>query len=236
VSIKVVVIEDEPSIADTIVYALKSENMESVWFSNGNDGLQYLLQNTFDCVLIDIGLPDISGFEICKKIRGNSSKPVIFLTARSEEIDKVVGLEIGADDYITKPFSPRELTARVKAILRRCGNSEEMVKSVTLINNASKKDQVFYIDDEVMQIFYFGQVVVLSKSEFKILEAMIKHPRRVFSREELSSFTSDEPGFSMERTIDAHIKSIRNKLKTIKGSIDPIETRRGFGYALKDMV
>lgn len=203
--------------------------------------MNYLQTSTCALAVIDIGLPDISGFEICKKIRSFSKIPVIFLTARNDEIDRVVGLEIGADDYVTKPFSPRELIARIKAVLRRSTTETAPVEQTSISvepeNDMEKTphyNKLFSIDTGAMRIKYCGTPVLLSRYEFRILEALIKHPRKVFSREELGAISSDEPGFSLERTIDAHIKSIRSKLKVIKNDFDPIETRRGFGYALKE--
>ncbi|MBN1603869.1 MAG: two-component system response regulator CreB [Chitinispirillaceae bacterium] len=235
---KILVIEDESSIADTIVYALKSEGFEPYWCATGMDGLTRCNEGDIDLIILDIGLPDASGFEILKKIRATSSLPVIFLTSRSSELDRVVGLEIGADDYVAKPFSPRELAARVKAVLRRSAqvnhvsNSEPGKPSDTIVGTEGTAAP-FRIDTESMKITYFDQIVELTKCEFRLLAALIAHPGRIYTRDALKELAWDEPEFSLDRTVDTHIKTIRTKLRAVRSDIDPIETRRGFGYALK---
>ncbi len=235
---KILVIEDESSIADTIMYALKSEGFESYWCSTGIAGLNRCSEGDIDLVILDIGLPDSNGFEILKKIRATSSLPVIFLTSRSSELDRVVGLEIGADDYVAKPFSPRELTARVKAVLRRIVQpcitpNSEIANSVEPVHTAEITTTPFIIDSDSMKITYYSQVVDLTKCEFRLLSALVAHPGRLFSRDALKELAWDEPEFSLDRTVDTHIKTIRSKLRSVRSDIDPIETRRGFGYSLR---
>jgi len=162
--------------------------------------------------------------ELCKIIREKYTLPIIFLTARSDEVDRVVGLEIGADDYVVKPFSPRELSARIKAILRRTQSS----------CSHPPKNSIFNIDTARRQIRYYNKALDLSKYEFNLLEAFIRRPGQVFSRDHLMDLAWDEPNASMDRTIDAHIKNIRAKLKTIAPEEDPIITHRGVGYSLKE--
>jgi two-component system catabolic regulation response regulator CreB len=169
----------------------------------------------------------MNGFELCKEIRKTDSTPIIFLTARSGEVDRVVGLEIGADDYLVKPFSPRELTARVKAIFRRIQKNG---------GDFSAKDETgpFQIDEERYTISYFGSDLGLSRYEYRLLKVMIERPGRVLSRDQLMDLAWEEPEASMDRTVDAHIKSLRAKLKKVKPSEDPIQTHRGLGYSLKE--
>ena len=156
--ITVLIIEDEPGIAETLVYALKTEGFNSVWVQTGNEGLSIISEKKCSFVILDIGLPDISGFELLKIIRTSGSKiPVLCLTARSDEIDRIVGLELGADDYVQKPFSPREVTARIKAILRRTKITE------------TETGSPFQIDTNKRQIIYFGEKLSLSRYEFDIL-------------------------------------------------------------------
>jgi len=221
---KILIIEDEPAIADTIQYALETEGFETRTLSAGRPALNLLSENSFDLIILDIGLPDINGMELCKAIREKNTLPIIFLTARSDEVDRVVGLEIGADDYVVKPFSPRELSARIKAILRRTGNSD----------NSPPSASAFSVDSARRQIVYFEQPLDLSKYEFNLLEAFINRPGQVFSRDHLMNMAWDDPNASMDRTIDAHIKNIRAKLKSIAPEIDPIITHRGIGYSLKE--
>lgn len=221
---RILIIEDEPAIADTIQYALETDGFETRTLSAGAPALPLLAEIRFDLIILDIGLPDMSGLELCKSIRENHLLPIIFLTARKEEVDRVVGLEIGADDYVVKPFSPRELSARVKAILRRTRPS----------SHPQQTSSPFHIDAARRRIFYMGQSLDLSKYEFNLLEAFIHRPGQVFSRERLMDLAWEDPAASMDRTIDAHIKNIRAKLKTVVPETDPIVTHRGVGYSLKE--
>lgn len=226
---RIVIIEDEPAIADTITYALKTDGFEPVWCETGAEGLEAIAAAETALVVLDVGLPDTNGFELCKQLRKTSAVPVMFLTARAGEIDRVVGLEIGADDYMVKPFSPRELAARVKAILRRTA-------SMPVVSDAdaadTEPDARFTIDEHRKVIAYHGTDMDLSRYEYGLLRILVSHPGRVFSRRELMEQVWDEPEVSLERTVDTHIKTIRTKLHTITPNEDPIETRRGFGYAL----
>ncbi|MFA6013157.1 MAG: two-component system response regulator CreB [Desulfobacteraceae bacterium] len=221
---KVLIVEDEPAIADTIQYALETDGFETMRLTSGLPALAVLEAEHIDIVVLDVGLPDINGFELCKEIRKTTSVPIIFLTARSDEIDKVVGLEIGADDYVTKPFSPRELSARVKALIRR----------TRVPAGSSNHSMSFSIDESRKQIIYFGKNLDLSRYEFAILKTFIQRPGHVYSRDQLMNICWDEPESSMDRTIDAHIKNLRNKLKAVKPDLDPIVTHRGMGYSLDE--
>lgn len=220
---KILIVEDEPAIADTIQYALETDGFATEILNSGGPALALLKRENIALIVLDIGLPDINGIELCKQIRTVSDVPVIFLTARSDEIDRVVGLEIGGDDYVTKPFSPRELTARVKAVLRRVkGDSSREGKTA------------FSLNPEKRCIAYFGTRLDLSKYEYNLLTVFINRPGQVFSRDRLMELAWDEPDASMDRTVDAHIKNLRAKLKTIRPDIDPILTHRGMGYSLKE--
>ena len=223
----ILIVEDEPAIADNIQYALTTEGFATEWHAGGGDVLSFLDEHQVALIILDVGLPDINGMELCKAIRKVTQTPVIFLTARSEEIDKVVGLEIGADDYMVKPFSPRELTARVKAVLRR---TSDLFSPDDRVGH----DAAFHIDTPKHRISYYSSQLDLSKYEFQLLEIFIKRPGQIFSRDKLMELAWDDPEMSMDRTVDAHIKNIRGKLKKIKPDIDPIKTHRGLGYSLKE--
>lgn len=220
----ILIVEDEPAIAETIQYALETDGFKTHYLTSGRPVLTFLDQETVDLIILDIGLPDINGLELCKEIRKTYNLPIIFLTARSEEIDRVVGLEIGADDYVVKPFSPRELAARIKAVLRRTRPKAGDPPS----------NHAFQIDASRRQIWYFDTALELSRYEYNLLKILILHPGHVFSREHLMELAWEEPEASMDRTVDAHVKNIRAKLKAIKAEIDPIATHRGVGYALKE--
>lgn len=224
VKLRILIVEDEPTIVDTIQYALETEGFAVVSLPRGEPVLPLLNRDKVDLIILDIGLPDVSGIELCKEIRRTHATPVIFLTARTDEVDRVVGLEIGADDYVVKPFSPRELTARVRAVLRR-----------TLVReNGPGPRRVFEVNDSKRQIFYHGRPVDLSRYEYEILKTLIRRPGQVFSRDQLMDLVWEQPEASLDRTVDAHIKNIRAKLKAVTPADDPIATHRGIGYSLRE--
>ena len=223
----ILVAEDEPAIADTIIYALRTEGFEVAWCSTGQALLEQFEKQSADLIILDVGLPDCNGFELCKDIRKTSMVPIIFLTARNSEVDRVVGLEIGGDDYVSKPFSPRELAARVKAVLRRMPNVQHDVE-------APEDSSPFKVDEGRMKIFYYGEALELSRYEYRILEVLIKRPGQIYSRDKLMEMVWEAPEFSGDRTVDTHIKTLRAKLKTVKPELDPIQTHRGIGYSLRE--
>ena len=229
---KVLVVEDEPSILDNILYSLDTEGLDAIGVSTGESAKEHLAgEGDVELVVLDVGLPDTTGFELCKEIRQTSQIPIIFLTARDAELDRIVGLEIGADDYVVKPFSPRELSARVKAVLRRYKSAPA---TTTTPGAETPGDAPFEIDEKRLQIRYFGAVPDFSSTEFRLLRTLCEHPGRVFSRTQLMQAAWDEPDAAMERTVDAHIKSIRAKLRKIRPEPDPIKTHRGLGYSLRE--
>ncbi len=230
---RVLVVEDEPSIAETIWYALRTEGFEVTPAATGAEALQQLESAAFDCVILDVGLPDMSGFDVCRQARQHSQVPILFLTARDGEIDRVVGLELGADDYVPKPFSPRELAARVRAILRRVhgnGNGAQTPPGAPAPAAANTLEH----DRDRMIIRCAGQPLELSRNEYHLLLALMRHPGRVLSRDQLMDLAWPDPGAASDRTVDAHIKSLRAKIRALASDFDPIETRRGLGYALRE--
>jgi two-component system catabolic regulation response regulator CreB len=220
---KILVVEDEPSIAENVVYSLEADGFTVLTASTGRAALALMESHEIHLVVLDVGLPDMTGFEVCQAIRKTRTLPILFLTARSSEVDRVVGLEIGGDDYVVKPFSPRELVARVRAILRRVTNAPV---------NAAAATTPLVIDDVRCLAIYFGTALTLSRYEFRMLKAMASHPGRVFSREQLMDASSEEPDASMERTIDTHVKTLRSRMRGVRDGIDPIVTHRGIGYSL----
>jgi two-component system catabolic regulation response regulator CreB len=222
----ILVVEDEPAIADTIVYALQTEGFEPHACATAGDAAATVRERQPALIILDVGLPDQSGFEFCKQVRKSSDIPIIFLTARTDEIDRVVGLEIGGDDYIAKPFSPRELVARVRAVLRRSGQK--------VAEPDAPPTTPFEIDRNRMKMTYYGVALELSRYEFRILEVLLGRPGWVFSRERLMEHAWDAPECSTDRTVDTHIKTIRAKLREVNPEVDPIVTHRGLGYSLKE--
>nr|MBP9838506.1 response regulator [Pseudomonadota bacterium] len=203
----IIIVEDETAIAEVVEFSLKQENFSTIICSTGEAALKALAQNKADLLLIDLGLPDINGFDLAKKIKSNFQIPFIFLTSRAEEVDKILGFEIGADDYITKPFSPRELTARVKALLKRLSTSEQDSK-ITAYGNIK-------INEDKLAVEYQNQPLTLTRYEYKILLLLIKTPGKVFSRENIMLSVWEDPNMSLDRTIDTHIKTLRQKFKSI---------------------
>ncbi|WP_310599599.1 two-component system response regulator CreB [Desulfobulbus sp.] len=225
----ILIIEDEPAIVDAMQYVLEEEGFATIVRSTGSEVPMLLEREDISLIVLDIGLPDISGLELIKLIRPRFDVPVIFLTARSSEIDRVLGLELGGDDYVVKPFSPRELAARVKAILRRTGQRHQETQPA-----AAPSSAIWRVDADRRQIFYHGVGLELSRYEYNLLGVLLHSPGRVFTREHLMRLAWEEPDASMERTVDAHIKNIRAKLKAIAPDDEAIVTHRGVGYALHE--
>ena len=216
-------VEDEASIADTLIYTLESEGFVVRWFERGLPMLAALEQASPDFLLLDVGLPDISGFEICRRIRAHSQLPLLFLTARSEEIDRLLGLEMGADDYVAKPFSPREVSARIRTILRRIQPREPATPSCGLA-----------LDEVRARISLHGTPLNLTRYEYLLLKTLLHQPGRLFSRQQLMDVVWQDAEESLERTVDTHIKTLRAKLREIDSDCQLILTHRGLGYSLCD--
>ncbi|MEN8135526.1 MAG: two-component system response regulator CreB [Thermodesulfobacteriota bacterium] len=225
----ILVVEDESSIAENIMYALSTEGYDPLWCETGQDALAELTKKEVSLIVLDVGLPDINGFDVLREIRKTRHIPVIFVTARADEVDRVVGLELGADDYVVKPFSPRELTARVRAVLRRTLNSLAHVEA-----RQDYSSNPFELDEKRHSIMYHGKNLELSRYEFRLLRTLVLKPGQVYSREQLMDKVWEDPAMSFERTVDTHIKTIRQKLKAIKGDSESIITHRGVGYSLKE--
>jgi len=223
---RILVVEDEAAIADTIVYALATDDFEPQWCATGSAALTALREHPVELAILDVGLPDMNGFELLRRLQQQQSAlPAIFLTARSSEIDRVVGLELGADDYIGKPFSPRELVARVRTVLRRVRGAP---------TSALAPHTAFAVDDEKKTIRFRGQALDLSRTEYRLLKVLIERPGRVYSRDELMQRAWDDPASAFDRTVDAHVKALRAKLRDIDATVDPISTHRGMGYSLRE--
>ena len=215
----ILIVEDDRTIAESITFILEQDSFSCQWFDNGGGALDYLENNKVDLMLLDVGLPDMSGFDVLRKVRTKSDLPVVIISARDDESDQVLALEgLGANGYITKPFSPRLVVAHVRAQLRRERNN----------NNLKSK---FSINQALQRVMFHNQELTLTPAEFKILSHLIKHPNQVHTREYLISIIWDRAHGSDPKTINTHIKSIRKRLQEID-EIDPIETHRGIGYSL----
>jgi len=219
---RILVVEDEPAIADAVEYALTTEGLTVVRAATVQAARPHL--SAADLVVLDVGLPDGSGFDLCRELRKTSSVPVIFLTSRASEVDRVVGLEMGADDYVVKPFSPRELSARVRAVLRRA----------TARQGAPTTAVGLVLDEERRTAMWHGVALDLTRYEFRLLTVLAARPGMVFPRGRLLDLVWERPDGPFDRTVDTHIKTLRAKLQAAHTGVDPIRTLRGEGYAWED--
>lgn len=225
---KVLVVEDDPRIADVLEYALRAEGYTVEKAQRGREAIENAQRSAPALIVLDVGLPDIDGFEVCRSIRTFSDVPVIFLTSRSDEIDRVVGLEIGGDDYVVKPFSPRELLARIKAVRRR---QDRAPSSESTESESELRYGPITIDPEKFRVTSGNREIVLTAQEFKLLELLVKHPGRVFTRAQVLNRAWGDGGLVTDRTIDVHVKTLRKKF----GKFDFIETVRGIGYRAREL-
>ena len=209
----ILLLEDEPAIADTLLYALRGESFEVTHVRLVSEALAAFRAKPPDLAILDVGLPDGNGFDVCRAIRKTSELPIVFLTARGEEIDRILGLELGADDYVTKPFSPREVCARVKAILRRSAGNGSAPAGPVAEGGL--------------------QLLALTRYEYGLLATLLKRPQRIFSRAELMDLVWGDAPDTSERTVDAHIKLLRAKLRAGGLEADLIQTHRNMGYSLQ---
>ncbi|MBR7800697.1 two-component system response regulator CreB [Undibacterium fentianense] len=224
----ILIVEDEIAIADNLSYALATDGFHPRHLSLGQAAIDLVQSSPHEIALIvlDVGLPDLNGFEVCRQLRSFSDIPIIFLTARNDEIDRIVGLEIGADDYVSKPFSPREVVARVRAVLRR------QLLPAHLQSKTEEVPERFELRAEEGRILYFGQILQLTRYEYLLLKTLIERPGLLFSRAQLMDIVWTNASNTMDRTVDTHIKSLRAKLKLINDQDEPIETHRGMGYSI----
>ena len=223
---KILVVEDEEQIIRVVRAYLEQAGYEVSVARSGPEGLMRVRQERPDLVVLDLMLPGMDGLDVCRSIRRDSSTPIIMLTARAEEADKLVGLELGADDYMTKPFSPRELVARMRAVLRRAGGEEQ---AETMIRAADIE-----IDLQAHTVQVQGQTIDLTPTEFDLLAAMARHPGRVLSRAQLLDATLGDFYEGYERTIDVHIKNLRRKIEPDPRNPRYIQTVYGVGYRFQE--
>ncbi|RWR01166.1 transcriptional regulator [[Pantoea] beijingensis] len=216
----ILIVEDEPKLARLLIDYLQASNYRTHHISHGNDVIAYIQQNSPDLVLLDLMLPGTDGMTLCREIRRFSELPVIMVTAKTEEIDRLLGLELGADDYICKPFSPREVVARVKTVLRRIKPSQEEVQKASLL----------VIDEGRFQASWRDRLLDLTPAEFRLLKTLAQEPGKVFSREQLLNLLYDDYRVVTDRTIDSHIKNLRRKLEALDSDQPFIRAVYGMGY------
>lgn len=222
---KVLIVEDEQSLREPLVYLLKKEGFDTVEAADGTQAIELFDKGDIDLVLLDLMLPGISGNEVCRIIRQTSQVPIIMLTAKDSEIDKVVGLEIGADDYVTKPYSTRELLARMKAVLRRNLDSGSKVETPGIIEVGSVRMDV---DRHIVEVH--GEKVSMPLKEFELLELLLENANRVLTRGQIIDRVWGSNYFGDTKTLDVHIKRIRSKIEDDPARPVHLLTVRGLGY------
>jgi two-component system response regulator BaeR len=220
----ILIVEDEPKIARLLEDYLQQSNYETHWLDGGLTADDWCKNNNPDIVLLDLMLPGKDGLAVCRELRSHSQVPIIMVTARVDEIDRLLGLELGADDYICKPFSPREVVARVKALLRRV----EMIKT-----NPTTAYRGLSIDDEKFSAIVDGQALDLTPVEFRLLALLASQPGRVFSRDQLMNNIYLDGRVVSDRTVDSHVKNLRQKINDVVGSDELIRSIYGVGYKLE---
>lgn len=226
---KILIVEDEPSLAEAVEFSLTSEGFEVAVASDGPQGLQAFERERPDLVLLDLMLPGMSGSDVCRHIRASSATPVIMLTAKDTEIDKVVGLELGADDYVTKPFSTRELIARIRAVLRRGGDWSDLTDVSDVLEANSVR-----VDPERHEITVRGALVDVPPKEFALLELLVRNAGRVLTRDVLIDRVWGADYFGDTKTLDVHIKRLRSRIEDDPRQPQLIVTVRGVGYRFVD--
>ena len=226
-SSEILIVEDERDIADVIEFVLQQDGYKTTIAADGDEAARLFSSHKPDLVVLDLSLPGISGIELFHRFRGEAPGiPIIIATSRSEESDRIAGLEMGADDYVTKPFSARELAARVRAVLRRmhrpAGHNSNVLRAGKIMVNT-----------EELRVEYDGKPLSVSRRELKLLACLLRHPARIYTRDVLIDLIYDGDALVTDRTVDAQVKRIRHKFSELDSGFDPIQTVYGMGYKLK---
>jgi two-component system OmpR family response regulator len=225
----ILIVDDDPQIREVVRFALNKEGYETTEAGDGAEALAAFEQRRPDLLVLDILMPELDGTEVCRRLRAESKVPIIFLSSRDEELDRVLGLELGGDDYMTKPFSPRELVARVRAVLRRAtGGAEETQPG----EPRRVRHGRLQLDLDRHQAFWGGAEITLTVTEFGLLRTLMRYPGKVYTRDELMDGAYPDANVVSGRTIDSHIRRVRRKLAEV--AADPIETIHGLGYKLAE--
>jgi DNA-binding response OmpR family regulator len=225
---KILIVDDEPALADAVSYALRKEGFETQAVGDGDQALDAALKGAYDLVLLDLNLPGLSGVEVCRRLRAESTVPIIMLTARDAELDLVLGLEVGADDYVTKPFSMAELVGRVRATIRRRELDRDDVQAIRKVGDLE-------INRVRHEVAVAGRTITLTASEFKLLARLAEHPDRVFTRRELMQHLWDSDYVGDERACDSHMANLRKKIERDPARPERLLSVRGVGYKLTNV-
>lgn len=232
---ELLVVDDDGHIREILRFALERAGYSVTDAKDGAVAWTELQRRTFDLIILDVTMPELDGLELCRRIRTRSTVPIIFVSSRDEELDRVLGLELGADDYITKPFSPRELVARVKVALRRYDEIRTLERRAIPKHDAASKaveHRGLRLDPERHECSYLGQAVSLTATEFELLAVLLRHPGRVYSRVSLVDTAWGNEHHISERTVDSHIRRVRQKLELVGAKF--VETVYGVGYRVSD--
>ena len=219
----VLIVEDEKKLADILIAYLNKEQFRVTHYESGSGVSDWVKNNQPNIILLDLMLPDVNGKDLCKEIRQFSTVPIIMVTAMIDEIDRLIGLELGADDYVCKPFSPKEVVARVKAVLRRSEGDF----------NQGEIYDAFEVNDETYSIKLHGERLDLTPVEFRLLKMFIQSPGRVFNRDQILDNIFEDGRIVLDRTVDTHVKNLRHKLKTASPEHDYVRSVYGIGYSFE---
>ncbi len=222
----ILVIDDDPHIREVVEFGLSKAGLQVITAEDGKSGLKAFEMKRPDLVVLDILMPEMDGIEVCKRIRQKSDMPIVFLTSVADEVDRILGIEMGGDDYVTKPFSVRELVARVKAVLRRTSRPPADHEPTILTHGRLKLDATSY------KSFWEDNEIPLTVTEFRVLQSLMAYPGKVYSRDELMERAYPDGSIVTDRTIDSHIKRIRRKFESV--GLNPIETVHGLGYRISE--
>ena len=220
----VLIVEDEKKLANILIEYLQKDGFQTKHIAIGSEVIPWVKRHNPDLILLDLMLPEMNGKQICQEIRTFSSLPIIMVTAMVEEIDRLIGLELGADDYICKPFSPKEVTARVKAVLRR--SDPDYIKN--------SQSRGFEVNQDQYSITLAGQKLDLTPVEFRLLSMFIEYPNRVYNRDQILNNVFDDGRIVLDSTVDTHIKNLRQKLQTVNAKSDYIRSIYGIGYSFEN--
>ena len=220
----VLIVEDEKKLANILIEYLQKDGFQTKHIAIGSEVIPWVKRHNPDLILLDLMLPEMNGKQICQEIRTFSSIPIIMVTAMVEEIDRLIGLELGAEDYICKPFSPKEVTARVKAVLRR--SDPDYIKN--------SQSRGFEVNQDQYSITLAGQKLDLTPVEFRLLSMFIEYPNRVYNRDQILNNVFDDGRIVLDRTVDTHIKNLRQKLQAVNAKSDYIRSIYGIGYSFEN--
>ncbi len=222
----ILIVDDDPHIRQLLVFAIGKAGLDTLEACDGEEALAVVERHAPDLVVLDINMPRMDGLEVCRRLRASSNTPILFLSSRDDELDRVLGIELGGDDYVVKPFSPREVVARAMAILRRTSANPPLVADTGVLRQGGLS-----LDCEAWMASWSGQDVALTATEFTILRTLVSMPARIFTRDAIIDRLRG-PGFAItDRTVDSHVRNLRRKFANV-GCPDLIETRAGVGYRL----